>query len=135
MLVLLFLFLLLANYLQMMFGGVHYYDEAITIMGLFYIIYFRHDMKELDGNFRKMMVFIMLILVIGTISTVRFHIQTQFAGVWRDALAISKFPICYYAYTLYSQHINLDKINKQVVPLAKVFICICFFFLLSILSR
>ena len=126
MLVLLFLFLLLANYLQMMFGGVHYYDEAITIMGLFFIIYFRHDMKELDGNFRKMMVFILLILTIGTISTARYHIQPQFAGVWRDALAISKFPICYYAYSLYSQHINLNNINKQVVPLAKVFICICF---------
>ena len=126
MLVLLFLFLLLANYLQMMVGGINFYDEIIAIVALFLIIRYRKEWIYLESNYKKMLVCISIVLLIGCISTIRYHIQPQFAGVWRDALAVAKFPICYFAYSLYARHVSLSRINKKVVPIAKYFIFICF---------
>lgn len=126
MLVILFLFLLIANYLQMMIVGVNYYDEVIAIVAFFFIIRYRKEWKVLESNYKKIMLCISIILLIGCLSTIRYHIQPQFSGVWRDMLAVSKFPICYYAFSLYAQHVNLSIINKKVVPIAKIFILVCF---------
>lgn len=132
MLVFLFIFLLFANYLQMMVGEVKYYDEAITLIGLFLIIYYRNEWKELERDYRKMMLCLFPVLAIGIISTIRYHIQPQFAGIWRDFLAVSKFPICYYAYSLYARHVNLQKIMKKIIPIVKAFTLICFGFGITI---
>ena len=125
MLIILFLFILLVNYLQSIFTGINYYDEVVTIVGVVLIGLFRSERFGLAKDYMNMLICILVVLIVGTISTIRFHIQPQFAGVWRDALAIIKFPVCYYAYSLYACHIDLERLNKEVAPIARVFIGIC----------
>ena len=55
--------------------------------------------------------------MLGVLSTIKYHIQPEFAGVWRDALAISKFPICYCAFSRFVS----NKTKKSISHLAFVF--------------
>ena len=113
LLILLYIFILLVNYLQVMVDGMNYYDEMITIAAIGVIIYFRDEWQEQIVDVKRMMICITFVLTIGVISTALFHLQPQFAGVWRDFLAVSKFPVCYFAFSLYARHINLKGVLRE----------------------
>ena len=126
LLILLYIFILLVNYLQVMVDGMNYYDEMITIAAIGVIIYFRDEWQEQIVDVKRMMICITFVLTIGVISTALFHLQPQFAGVWRDFLAVSKFPVCYFAFSLYARHINLKGVLRDIIIISKIFILLCF---------
>jgi len=110
----------------MLVDGVNYYDEIITISSIGIILYYRDEWRKQSVDIKHMMFCISIVLIIGIISTLIYHLQPQFAGVWRDFLAVSKFPVCYYAFSLYASHVNLKAILRDIIPISKAFVIICF---------
>jgi len=110
----------------MMVDGVNYYDEMITIIAICAIFYFRDEWHKQAVDMRRMMMCLSVVLAIGLTSTLLYHLQPHFAGVWRDFLAVSKFPVCYYAFSLYARHVNLRGILSNIIPISKAFILVCF---------
>lgn len=125
-LVLLYIFFFFSNYLQQLIGGINYFDEALTIIAFFIIVNYNSSKSSPDRLARKALICIGIIFVIGSISTIVYHIQPEFAGVWRDALAVCKFPVCYYAYYLYSKKVKLTELQTNLVFLAKIGVTITF---------
>ena len=126
LLILLYIFILFVNYLQIVVDGINYYDEMITIAAIGLIVYYRDEWPKQAIDAKRMMICITLVLAIGAISTVLFHLQPQFAGVWRDFLAVSKFPVCYFAFSLYARHVNLKGVLRDIIHISKLFILLCF---------
>ena len=94
---LLFIFLITENIYEKFIPGINFFDEIITIVAIFKILSnikaFQHFKLE-----KKIIRYLSMILLIGCLSTLIYHVQPQFGGIWRDFLAVSKFPICYFAF-------------------------------------
>lgn len=126
MILLFFFFLLFVNYVQQFIPVVTYFDEIITIAGVVIVLKnYRYNTLVRQDD-KRVIKYICIVSCIGVISTINYHIQPHFAGVWRDALAITKFPICYYAYYLYSKRLDTNQILKRIVPWAKLVVTIIF---------
>lgn len=126
-----YIFLIFANYLQKVIPSVNFFDEVLALFGLYYI-WVSHRRFNNKSPEKKILLFLLLLLSIGTISTIVYQIQPQFSGVWRDFLAISKYPICYYAFLLYSRNNDKDKLLLKTVFLARLFVVT--FFILGIIN-
>ena len=106
-----FLILITLNIWSEFVPNSNYADELTTIFALALCILGKknHD-KDTYGKW--IVVSITGILLLGIISTIKYHIQPEFAGVWRDALAISKFPICYCAFNTFVS----NKAKRTISP-------------------
>lgn len=124
---LLFVFLITFNIWGNFVPGANYYDELITICAII-LMMVRSNRLYIKKYEKKIIYSLLAVWAIGILATVKYHIQPQFAGVWRDMLAISKFPICYYAFYTRTPDIKASKICKSVVPISKLLISIILFF-------
>ncbi len=90
-----FIFLVTENIYQNYIPGLNYFDEVITIIASLFLL--RNYKNQVPGRIYdiKILRSITLIIILGTCATVTYSIQPNFDGVWRDALAVAKFPICY----------------------------------------
>lgn len=117
----LFIFLVTENIYEDSISGLNYFDEVIAIVALCYLMlphkkYYTHSSPE-----KKSILCIMGVLIIGCISTLVFHIQSDFGGIWRDVIAIMKFPICYYAFLQISYKYKKKYIQKSIIKFAQVY--------------
>lgn len=124
-LLLLFVFLILNNIFQSIIPGLNYLDEALTIFALYlYIVHPKGTvLNKYDKNITKATI---VVLLIGIISTYCYHIQPNFSGIWRDFLAIIKFPLCYCIYNNYVKVQTKEMALKYAISFSRVFISILF---------
>lgn len=124
---LLFIFLITENIYEKFIPGINFFDEIITIVAIFKILSnikaFQHFKLE-----KKIIRYLSMILLIGCLSTLIYHVQSQFGGIWRDFLAVSKFPICYFAFLPEKKYNNKNVINSKIICFSKVSITIIFIF-------
>lgn len=119
-----FIFVITENIYQSYIPGLNYFDEAITIISFLFLI-FRTSKLSVDYKYLKKILFcISFLVLIGIVSTIYFRIQPRFDGVWRDCLAIIKFPICYCGLSYYMQRYNKDLIQKQIVGFSRIYLVI-----------
>lgn len=69
---------------------------------------------------------ILVVITIGCISTIYYHIQPNFAGVWRDCFAILKLPLCFYIYSNYTTEQIKEEALKSSAKFSRIFIFILF---------
>ena len=128
----LYVFFIFTNYLQQIYEGINFFDEILTLLGLAICFLYSNKKKLVEVNTKYAIRCIIGVLIIGGVATICFQIQPNFAGIWRDALAISKFPICYYAYSIYSKRVNLRRLQLRLLPISKI--CIIITFILGCLN-
>ena len=102
------------NIYEKFIPGINFFDEIITIVAIFKILSnikaFQHFKLE-----KKIIRYLSMILLIGCLSTLIYHVQPQFGGIWRDFLAVSKFPICYFAFLPEKKYNNKNVINSMQI--------------------
>ena len=119
-----FIFLVTENIYQNYIPGLNYFDEIITIIASLLLL--RNYKNQVPGRIYdiKILRSITLIIILGTCATVTYSIQPNFDGVWRDALAVAKFPICYCGLKFSMQRYDKRLILKGIVPFCKLYICV-----------
>lgn len=108
--------------------GLNYFDEVITLVAILLIATkFQLFIKRRTIE-KKILLYTLGVFLIGAFSTYRFHYQMAFSGIWRDALALLKYPLCYIAF--YKRTINIDKdhLLKKLEPSSRLIILIIFAF-------
>lgn len=124
--VLLFILILFAPILDRIVPAFSYFDEMVAIMALMFLFLNTFKFNGKKYRYEKRSFFcIVLVLIIGIISSCHFRIQTNFSGIWRDFLSILKFPVIYYGFSIASSSLNLEKINNGIQSFLKVFSTIC----------
>lgn len=123
-----FIFIITENIYQSYIPGLNYFDEAITIISFLLLLFQKRFVLSDYIYLKKILFCIFFIVLIGTISTVYFQIQPRFEGIWRDCLAIVKFPICYCGLSYYMQRYNKELIQKQIVGFSKVYLVVLIVF-------
>ena len=109
-----FIFLITENIYQKYIPGLNYFDEIITIFAG-YLLISSSKVKELWWKYcLKILSCIFIIVIIGIFATAYYKIQPEFGGIWRDAFAIIKFPVCYCGLLLYMNKYDKGKVQKSV---------------------
>lgn len=124
---LLFVFLITNNIYHSAIPGLNYFDEGLTIFALLLCIISRKKKEILKAD-KNVIKSITIVISIGAFSTYIYHIQPHFAGVWRDCLAIIKFPICYYIYNNYIDNYTKEIALRYAVRFSRIFIFVLFIF-------
>ena len=108
----------------------NYYDEFITFYSICLLLFIPNKKKN-DTKYEKLMVkCFMCVFLIGLFSTLRYHIQPHYSGIFKDCIAVSKFVICYYAFFTRISDKKKSIISKSVVNMSKFFIITIFSFAL-----
>lgn len=120
-----FLALLTLNIWEKYVPMANYIDEAVTLYAFYLIIFKKCSYpKQRLANERWMMICFGIVMLFGLASTIVYRIQPQFAGVWRDAFAVLKFPICYYAFYTRSKYKECKLLNIWASRFSKIFVYI-----------
>lgn len=126
-LLILFVFLITNNIFSNIVPEINFFDEGLTICALFTCIC-THKARYILPSEKKMLWYNFVVVIIGCLSTIIYHIQPIFDGVWRDCLAIMKFPLCYYIYNNYTKDTTKENALKLGVKFTKIFIPIILLF-------
>lgn len=103
--------------------GVNYYDEILTIIAIFMLLKCHKKMRECRIE-NRILIYISIVLLIGSVSTYVYHYQPSFSGVWRDFLAMLKFPLCYVSFFVFYSNKNKDSFFKVTVPISRIAVSI-----------
>lgn len=124
----LFIFFVTENIYESYIPGLNYFDEFITILALFYIVFTKHSYHTFKYE-RRILVAISAVALLGLIATMKYQIQPAFGGIWRDFLALIKFPVCYCAFSdLRKKYRNCSFLNKEILAFSKCYVFIIFLF-------
>ena len=122
----LFIFFVTESIYESNIPGLNYFDEAITIFAFLYLLFEKHKINKRSYE-SHILVCISVVAILGIISTFTYHYQPQFAGVWRDFLALLKFPVCYCAFSdLRNKYRNCSLLNTSIIKFSKYYILIIF---------
>lgn len=125
MILILFLLFIIADikYLEDV-PGLNYYDELLTCIGLFFVfIHFKKWIKKRSPE-RVVFLSITMVFFLGLVSSLHFHYQPEFEGIWRDALAIIKYPLCYIGFYKIFEKKNKDRFIGKLSFFCKIYITI-----------
>lgn len=117
----LFIFLITENIYEASIPGLNFFDEFITILAIIFLLIPHNKYYKSSSPEKKSIYYSYIVFIIGCFSTLMFHIQPNFSGVWRDSLAIMKFPLCYYAFIQKSYNYNKDIINNSIINFTRIF--------------
>lgn len=133
----LFFFMLFNNCLSNILPIFNYSDEIITIILVLLTIYTtvkkKNNILKLfpkKSNEFKSIIFFLLFIIIGIISTIFLRYEIQIIAIIKDIFSFSKFFICYYcSLIVFDNEIN----STYIIKFSKIIIFILFF--LSIISQ
>lgn len=119
-----FIFIITENIYQRYVPGLNYFDEAITIIaGLLLLCNYKKTIYR-QNHESKILRCTFIIILIGACSSIIYKIQPEFSGIWRDALAIVKFPICYCGLTLFMRKHKFSQSQESVIIFCRMYLSI-----------
>lgn len=123
-LVFLFIFLLVVEIFTPFISTLGYYDELIFIFSIIFALTHQTFFNKIPKQEKKILICYFILIIIGIVSTIKYHIQPQFSGIWRDLLAVSKFPVLYYIFYSYTSKKTKDFLQKRNYKIAQIYIVI-----------
>lgn len=123
----LFIFLVLENIFSPYIPFINYFDEILTIWAILICIFHKKRTK-ISTSDNYIIGSIGIVVLIGIFSTAIHHIQPDFGGIWRDCLAIIKFPLCYYVYYNYTSDYTKKLALKKATKFSRFLLSVILLF-------
>jgi len=116
----LFVILITSDLFSPLFECIRFYDEILALVAVLLLVKYKY--KRLLYYDKRILFLLGCLLFIGICSTVKYHYQPAFGAVWRDFLAVSKFPLCYCLFQLNLSLHSKEKLREYAVALSKFFV-------------
>lgn len=122
----LFVFLLIENILEKYIVVFQYSDELISIV-LFLLILIRLPHAKLPKTIIMIIIFFLITLLLGILSSAWFHIQPSRIAAFKDILAVSKFFIVYVYAAAFASDKNAERERRRILSFSRFYIWILAF--------
>lgn len=119
-----YIFLLIEDILQQYISGLGYFDEAIAFIAII-LIFFNLKKIKYNYSYKGVLLCLLMVLIIGITGNIIYNYQKDTMGIFKDILAIIKFPICIVGYSFLPNN-QISKTNRKITLVSKTFVLVLF---------